>query len=455
MSVFPLPSSRSPGSLRSRMFSDHENNVLPVSASKESVIRITCDQIHQLLFDVSDSLSDERLQHLCTVVLHRCQDAVGKPTIENDLKSSKSSRELQQRRTLSKDSLQAAISHRMANVVEKGTMVRRRSQMRGTLGSVKSVKSARNLFATLPNDDGQYDIFLSICDSDLMTNHTKTRQNYLNFKRSDSNVPLMMFVYFCGAFFMFTGFVWTKDVNVYQQYPTALLSIFFGMLGSCCLLWTTVNRVVFLSFQYNIVYLQRYHKFVVNLYEGLYGQWIDNGAILFAALSTGFFLVNTVLMDLCDPDMVVAIGAINHHVCFSFEAGPESFVLTMVFTVVIQIVARGVTRTALVCSWVICIVAINVTLYLSDGGSYAWINLLQFMIMWVSYELERRSLRQYLKTVRAIEAGEMAAKLQLRLASYKALQASDALTAKCSLVRYYSKPSEYPIFTYLDMFLIS
>ena len=443
MSVFPLPAAaKSPLLISSKSFRRSRNNISErgnnIPASKLSVIRSTSDQLHQLLLDASESLSDERLQQICTVALHRCQDAIDKPSIENDSLSARAPPQIP-RREISKDSLQEAIDQRMANVVEKDTMRSRKSG--------GSVKTARKLF-TLPNDDGQYDIFLNICDSDLMTNPQKTLQNYLNFKRSDSNLPLMLFFYLCGVFFVFTAIVWSNDMNVYFHYPTAILSIISGFLCSCCLLSITLNRVVFLSYEYNIVFLQRYHKYVVDFYNSKYGQWLDNGVVLFAVLSAGLYLINIVLMGLCDPDVAVAIGRNFHHACDSFvEPPPESFVLTMVCIVVLQIVARGVSCTALVCSWIVCIVAVNVTLYLSRSGSYAWMNLLQFLIMWVSYELERQPLRQYLKTLKVIEAGEMTAKLQLRLATYRTSQASDALAAKCSMVQCFSQPSEFPIFT--------
>ena len=455
MSVFPLPAaakSASPLLVSSKSFRRSRNNISErgnnVPATKLSVIRSTSDQLHQLLLDVSETLSDERLQQICTVALHRCQDAIGKPSIENDSLSARAPQPIP-RREISKDSLQEAIDQRMANVVEKETMRSRKSG--------GSVKNASNLF-TLPNDDGQYDIFLNICDSDLMTNRKITLQNYLNFKRSDSNVPLMVFFYLCGVFFVFTAVVWSNDMNVYFHYPAAILSIVSGFVCSCCLFLITLNRVVFLSYEYNIVFLQRYHKNVVDFYNSKYGQWLDNGVVLFAALSTGFYLINIVLMGLCDPDMAVGIGKNVHRLCDSFVVPPpESFVLTMVCIIVLQIVARGVSCTALVCSWIVCIVSINVTLYLSRSGSYAWMNLLQVLILWVSYELERQPLRQYLKTLKVIEAGEMTAKLQLRLASYKTLQASDALAAKCSMVRYFSTPSMciYPTLSILTRLLPS
>ena len=79
-------------------------------------------------------------------------------------------------------------------------------------------------------------------------------------------------------------------------------------------------------------------------------------------------------------------------------------------------------------------VAINTAIYLSDSGTYVWINILQILIVCASYELERQSLRQFIKVVRVAEAGEMNAKLKLRWAAMETVQAAEALKAKCSLV---------------------
>ena len=112
----------------------------------------------------------------------------------------------------------------------------------------------------------------------------------------------------------------------------------------------------------------------------------------------------------------------------------------MIIILIVQIAARGVTCFAIVCSWVICLVAINTSIYLSNSGSYVWMNLLQALIMIVSYELERQPLRMFIKTIKAVEAGEVAAKLKLRLAALETVQADEALKAKCSLVHTHSLP---------------
>jgi hypothetical protein len=54
--------------------------------------------------------------------------------------------------------------------------------------------------------------------------------------------------------------------------------------------------------------------------------------------------------------------------------------------------------------------------------------------MGMSYELERQPFRQFMTMAKAIEAARVAAELELQLLAYKALQASDALDSKRSLV---------------------
>ena len=224
---------------------------------------------------------------------------------------------------------------------------------------------------------------------------------------------------------------------MYRDYPTSVISIVFAIISAFSFVWVLFNRVVLVSYRYNIVGLQKFHKYVTNLYDSSYGQLPDNITIVCFALTTGFYLINIVMMGRCEPDMVVNVT--HHHKCDAgfAEPPPESFVFTMIFILLLQIAATGVSRIALVCSWIICLVAINVAMFLSNSGSYVWINILQALILCASYELERLPLRQFIKTLKAIEEGEMAAKLKVRLAAYETLQASEALTAKCSLVRFH------------------
>ena len=416
--ISPFPNSQSHNVV------EHETNA---PASKASVIRILCNQISQGLHVASESLNDEMLQELSAEIAMYSLDAIKRKQLvkpcNEDLMSIGGS-------------LQNAINDRMASIVEnevKSPVLREVEKLPSKNRKDSSNKSALNLLAKSSDDNGQYDVFLNICDPNLMTNQQQVRRDYIAFKRSDSNIPFMVFMWLCGTVLFLTGYVWTIDISTYLNYPTAALSVLFAVLTGISFGWVVLNRVVF---RYNIVGLQWYHKYVTKLYDSSpYGQWPENMAVVSAALSTGFYLVNIVLMNLCDPDMVVNVGMNNHYACDSVvKPPPESYVFTMIIILLLQIVTRGVSRIALVSSWIICFVAINMSLYLSSSGSYVWMNIIQVVITCVSYELERQPLRMYLKTLKAVEASEVAAKLKVRLAAYESLQAAEALKAKCSLV---------------------
>ena len=405
---------------------DHENNV---PSSKASVIHIICDQISQGLCDVSESLNNEMLQELSVEIAKYSEDAIKRKIIVQSNDDNKST-----------GSLQKAINERMANVVEK---VEKSPAHLHPIPEVEQFLSKNNR---------QYDVFLNICDPDLMTDPHQLRHDYIAFKRSDINVPLMAFALVCGVFSVSTGLSWSSDMSTFLRYPILLPSMISAVFTAISGGFVALNRLAFLSFRYNIVCLQWYHKHVTKLYDSSYGQWPENITVVFVALSTGSYLVNLAMMDVCDPEKIVNVGRRNQPSCDSSVGLPtEWYVFVMIVLIIVQILLRGVSRIALVSSWIICLVAINTTIYLSDSGNYVWMNVLQVLIICVSYELERQPLRQFLKTLKTIEAGELAAQLRVRLAAYETVQAAEALKAKCSLVHI----QLLSILIYLNIFLLS
>ena len=245
----------------------------------------------------------------------------------------------------------------------------------------------------------------------------------------------MLYVLVCGAFFIGSGVIWSNDVNTYRQFPTVAVNVIFSLLAFVFYLWIAVDRLVLLSYKNNVVFMQRFHKYVVKMYNSPYGQLPDDCAVVSATIASCFYLLNFVLVDRCGANIPVKDGL--NSACVSLDKPPpEAFVLTMVFIIILQITARGVSRVALVGSWFLTFVAINATLYLSHStnGGFAWINMLLSCIMCVSYELERHSLRQFINTAKTIEACETASRLQLRLVALEVSIAAAALVAKRALV---------------------
>ena len=259
---------------------DHDNN--NVTASKASVIRILCNSISQGLYGAS--LNDDLLQEVSVEIAKYSLDAIKRKKLaknSNEDLLSPGGR-----------SLQKAINERMANVVENE--VKSPAQLR-PIEEVEPLpmKTAFDLFTKLPDDDGQYDVFLNICDADLRTNQQQLMRDYVASKRSDINIPYILFTLAVGTFFVSTGLPWSS--LDYYHYPTAALFLLLSVLTGISVLWVALNRIAFLSFRYNIVYLQWYHKYVMKLYDSSYGQWPDNIAIVCSALATGVYLVNIVL----------------------------------------------------------------------------------------------------------------------------------------------------------------
>ena len=406
---------------------ENEKNV-PVS----KVIRSLCNQISQGLYEASESLNDVSLQELSAEIAKYSQGAIRRKQEAQQAK--------EELLSIGGGSLQNAINERMAAIVEKESIhqfhERNHLPSKNRKDSLTTNKTSLGLFTKFSDDNDQYDVFLNICDPHLMTNPQQLRRDYIAFKRSDLDIPFVLFLLPCGVVLVETGFVWSIDINTYINHPTAALSILFAVLCAFTFSFVALNRIAFLSFRYNIVCLQWYHKYVTKLYDSSYGQWPENAVIVCSALASGFYLINIVLMKLCDPDMIVNVGNSNHLACDSFvQPPPQSYIFPMINILLLQIAVRGVSRAALVCSWIICLVAVNTSIYLSNSGNYVWMNILQLFFVCVSYQFERQPLRIYLKILKSVEAGEVAAKLKVRLAAYESMQAAEALKAKCSLVR--------------------
>ena len=380
-------------------------------ATKAWVIRVACGQIVHALDNISDTLSDQLLQELCAELVVRSSAVIQSKIDKSDRPSN--------------DNLPSMRIELNTEDHRKAETVGKRMSYSRPLPVVNAPEE--DLFTMFPNND-DVQSYHALYNYNLSVNQ---RLDYLAFKRSDTNVSFILFFYLSAFFFMITGFFWSNDVVIYQRHPTATISIIFVVLAATILLWIGLNHMVSLSGRYKrLVYFQWYYRYVVKLYKSSYGQWPDNCASLFAALASGFYLVNVVIMNLCHTTSNIS----NNIECLPTTVPPEAMIMTMLIVIMVQIVARGVSHIAIVCSWVICLVAINFTIYLSGNSNYVWINLLLTLLMGISYELERQPLRQFINTAIAREAAKVAAELALQLSIYKTLLASEALESKRSLV---------------------
>ena len=290
-------------------------------------------------------------------------------------------------------------------------------------------------------DRGMYDIFLNFQDESFQTE--ASRFDYLSFKQSDGNIPLKIVVLLVAVVYAATRFWWEDGLNEYATNPAAVATIVMAFVTGFVLLVTLFLRLSLVSFTYDIHILQRFHPATVRFYKSRFGQSLDNGVVVGAALTVSLHLVSQAMADAC-PYGTTMLRANDCNVGKgSGLISPEVMALAIIVVLVFQMVARGVSRVGLVCAWVVVIVSTNASLWLAGSMSYLWINLELIFVMLLSYELERLPLRQFIKSVRVVEASEVNAQLQVSLSKYQIREGEQALQAKRSMVRHIGHEIRY------------
>ena len=290
-----------------------------------------------------------------------------------------------------------------------------------------------------PTDDGMYDNFLSFCDPTF--NSPEKRSDYLSFKRSAGSIPMHNFIMAILCIYGGTTFWFATDARLYTHNPMALVAIIFGAFTGLMLMLILFLRLAHFSFTYDIRPLQRFYPATVRFYNSRYSQCIDDGLVIGGTLTASLYMISQQLAPACPPDasMLHTNGCSVH----GFLA-PE--VVLLANTVLItQMLARGVSRFGLVCAWVIMIVSINICLWQAGSSSYLWVYLEVACIQAISYEVERLPLRQFIKSVRMLEAAEVNGQLKVALSKYQVRESEQALEAKRSMVRHIGHEIRTPL----------
>ena len=76
---------------------------------------------------------------------------------------------------------------------------------------------------------------------------------------------------------------------------------------------------------------------------------------------------------------------------------PETLIFNMVVVLFVQGFANSASRHSVVLGWIISIITTNVSLFLLESDAYFWINVEYLMLLCVSYEFERHTLRHFIK----------------------------------------------------------
>ena len=293
------------------------------------------------------------------------------------------------------------------------------------------------------HDNDMYDMFLNFRDEEFKT--AEQRLNYLFFKSSEGNILLKIFVLCFGFIYGATRFWWTEDARKYELNPAALITLISAFMCALVMGVILFLRLSVVSLTYNIRALQPFRSSAVRFFKSRFGQYLDNCIVVGAALTAGMHIVSQAMAGTCPAGTTMLrmrdcnIGAHEHVIA------PEVMGLAIIIVLLLQTVARGVSRLGLVSAWTIVVVCVNASLWLVGSMSYLWINLELVCVMYISYELERYPLRQFIKSVRMLEASEVNTQLQLSLSNYKVREGQLALEAKRSMVRHIGHEIRTPL----------
>jgi hypothetical protein len=293
--------------------------------------------------------------------------------------------------------------------------------------------------------NGVYNGFLRVHSPEYQTE--ESRLDYVWFKRSDTNMLLAVIIPIICILVYFSLPVFSAHSNTYKNNPTFLLTLLFGVLAGVIFIVSFFLRLAGLSHEYNITCMQRFHATAIKILNSPnYGQLIDDGLMLSVSLCGGCYVLSRALAGPCS----VAGSVLPIQDCDPSADGNHSSLLGALFYALViipmaQIVARGGSSTAIFMAWMIAIGLINASIAITGYDGYLWINCLILLQTFTSYEMERLSMRHFVKSVRLIEAKDRSAKRELSIMNRGMVANDQELEAKRALVRHISHEIRTPL----------
>ena len=280
-----------------------------------------------------------------------------------------------------------------------------------------------NLDIDVVPGDRMYDAFLNF-NRDLTS---ETRTDYIQFKRSDANeylkiVAIAVWIGFGASLVQLHALTLANGT-----YVAALVAALMALLASFASL---VHATASILARHEMPCgCNAFYDFAEVLLVQPHGRWVENALVLSGQLAASLLLL---------ADATESRGQ-HHHT----ELPPDLTVACMTIVLLSQIFCKGASNTVVALSWVISIVITNVCLSLIGSNLYFWINAVYLFLLMISYELERQTLRHFIKSILAVDVTEHNADLQIQLANQQVQLANQqiregeqSLEAKRSVVRH-------------------
>ena len=313
-------------------------------------------------------------------------------------------------------------SIRIADALSANEIYSATSKLQTSIAKSGAVNSWSQLFFPFNGQHDMCDVFLNFKNTDLQSEENWV--HFMSFKRLEGNMSLQLLVLVLIVAYFVTRHWFTYSIMDYSSNHCALAAIVFAIVTVVLLIWTMFLRLSLLSFTHNISVFRWLQPFTEHFYGSFYGQCLDDGPIICAALTSGLFLISQVISQYLN------------------SITPDVIIFAFIVIIVFQMTFRGVSRIGLVCACIIMVVCINVSLELVETSNkqYIWLNGELLLLLRITYEIERQTLCQFIMSVRVLEVTEMQEKTAILLAEENdrkrliATKSADALALTAKLL---------------------
>ena len=222
-------------------------------------------------------------------------------------------------------------------------------------------------------------------------------EEYRTFKRSGFNIQMTMLVAFLNAGYFATRGSMHNLWNTKKLHPTFLGAFLCGMSAVLFIIIALFNRLAILSHAYGLKYLQPYHTGAVQRMKSRRSQFIEDIIIILVALGQNLYLLGRILQGDCST----GISSFDTQECNPQAASnalpQDQLAYLFIGVLFIQVFLKGASKYAILCSWIINFILINVSLRLVKSDQHIWLNVSLLLALSLSYEIERSTLCMFLE----------------------------------------------------------
>ena len=241
-------------------------------------------------------------------------------------------------------------------------------------------------------------------------------------------------------------------MNILGLHPFFAVSLIFSIIAIVLCLCVTFSRWAIPSHHSsNVVTLQTRADKNANRMTRFHCEHFEDAAVLFGSSASSFLLLARVFVGPCartHPWLPWRLLECNPVMSENMLSG-EQLLLASIVVVVMQVFLKGCSHTALLISWLMQTIVTNACLSAVGADVYHRIsvNIPLIFIVFLSYEIERLTIRRFIQEKTAQEATSKLFQLELAIANKKVVEANRDLESKRSMVRHISHEIRTPLNT--------